>query len=150
MNRRTDLPHALFLCAIAGWTIWYFLDARAASPDIQNLGLIAPAAAIVVILCGIGLAETITRTIAERTPLPWPFARRILGTMVLLGVYVLTMDRIGFDLATWLYILANLLFLGERRIWVLLAVPLGFTAVAIYAFGTILQTPLPLLFGRGA
>jgi hypothetical protein len=69
--------------------------------------------------------------------------------MVLLGVYVLTMDRVGFDLATWLYILANLLFLGERRIWILLTVPLGFTAVAIYAFGTILQTPIPRLLGGG-
>ena len=154
MKIRVDLPHALFLCTIAGWTIWYFLDARAASGDIQNLGLIAPAALIVVVLCAIGLAETIhfsrepASKLSGRDPLPWPFARRILGAMSLLGVYVLTMDRVGFDIATWAYILANLAFLGERRIWMLIVVPLAFTAAAVFAFGTVLQTPIPLLFGN--
>ncbi len=148
MKSRADLPHALFLCAIGGWTLWYLLDARAASSDIQNLGLIAPVALAVIVLCGIALIET--GHAEPRAKLPWPAAKRILGTMSLLGAYVLTMDRIGFDVATWLYVLANLIFLGERRIWMLAAAPLGFTALVIYAFSAVLRTPLPLLFGGGA
>ena len=143
MTRRFDVPHAPFLCVIAGWSAWYFFDARAASGDIQNLGLIAPAAAIVVLLCASQLLqarETIVRFI---TP-------RILGTMALLGVYVLTMDRIGFDLATWLYVLGSLFLLGERRIWMLALIPLIFAAAIAYAFATLLQIPMPLLFGGAA
>jgi len=39
--------------------------------------------------------------------------------------------------------------LGERCIIVLLVVPVLFCAIAIYCFGTLLATPLPLLFFGG-
>lgn len=52
-------------------------------------------------------------------------------------------------LVSFAYILAMLLFLGERRILVLLLVPALFCAIAIYCFDTILATPLPLLFFAG-
>lgn len=139
MIRRLDLPHVAFLCVLGGWTLWYLLDAWFASADLQNLGLIAPVSIIVLVLCALGLAAT---------PVIRPtISTRILGTMGLLGAYVLTMDRIGFDLATWLYVLASLLLLGERRTWLLAAVPLIFAALATFAFANLLQTPMPLLFG---
>ena len=53
--------------------------------------------------------------------------------------------QIGFDIASYLYVLAMLLFLGERRIIVLLLLPAAFAAVVIFGFGTLLDTPLPLL-----
>jgi hypothetical protein len=152
MKIRIDIPHALFLCAIAGSVIWYFLDARAASDDIQNLGLIGPVSAAIVVLCALSLRETIrieagpTRS-PLRPALPWRFAFRIMGTMALLGAYVLSMDHLGFDLATWLYITATLAFLGERRWWMLGLVPLLVAAFVVYAFASILQTPIPLLLG---
>lgn len=141
MKRRLDIPHALFIGVIGGTTIWYCLDARAASSDIQNLGLIAPVSAMIVALCAVGLWQSPNTRPA--------ISRRVFGAMALLGVYVLTMDRIGFDLATWLYILTNLLVLGERRIWLLAMVPLVFAAVVTFAFANLLQTPMPLLFGGG-
>lgn len=69
--------------------------------------------------------------------------------MALLAAYAAGGPLIGFDVATFAYLLAMLLFLGERRIVVLVLVPGLFCAIAIYCFGTLLATPLPLLFFSG-
>ena len=147
-----DWPHALFVTAIAGWCEWYFLDARAASADVQNLVLIRPLAILVAILWIMILRETIrfapaarAQASPQREELDAPTALKIFGSMGLLGLYVASMSAIGLDLATFLYVLATLLLLGERRLAVLLAVPLVFTAIVVLAFDRLLATPLPLL-----
>jgi hypothetical protein len=74
---------------------------------------------------------------------------KIAGTMALLAGLVIAGPLIGFDIASFAYILATLLLLGERRIIVLLLVPTLFCIVVIYCFDTILPIPLPLLFMAG-
>ena len=68
--------------------------------------------------------------------------------MALLGLYVATMTFVGFDVATFAYVLAELLLLGERRVWLLVVLPAVFVAVAITAFSVVLSNPIPLLFGN--
>lgn len=151
-----DLPHALLVTAIAGWCLWYFLDARAASANVQNLVLIQPLAILVAILWITILRETIqVEPTAEaqeqeqhpphREQLDGPTALKVFGSMGLLGLYVASMSAIGLDLATFVYVLASLFLLGERRLAVLLAVPVVFTAIVVIAFDRLLATPLPLL-----
>jgi hypothetical protein len=148
-----DLPHALLVTAVAGWCLWYFFDARAQSANVQNLVLIQPLAILVAILWIVILRETIrvdlaVEASAQREPLDGASALKIFGSMALLGCYVASMSAIGLDLATFVYVLASLFLLGERRVGVLLAVPVVFTAITVLAFDRLLATPLPLLLLR--
>jgi hypothetical protein len=149
-----DLPHLAFATAIAAWCIWFCQDAWRAQRDVENLIMILPASLLAVILyicVAAGCVRIVTAT--EQTTLRQPLApgmpTKIAGTMALLAAYVIAAPLIGFDIVSFAYILAMLLFLGERRILVLLLVPTLFCAIAIYCFDTILATPLPLLFLAG-
>jgi hypothetical protein len=86
---------------------------------------------------------------SPRRPLDRGLGVKIAGTMAMLAAFVVAGPLIGFDVASFAYVLAMLFFLGERRIIVLLLVPAVFCAVAIYRFDTILATPLPLLLVPG-
>ncbi len=146
-----DVPHLLFILGAAGWVVWYGLDALRGGITIQNLSLIAPCVvfALALALAIIASCFSFSRATpapSPRAPLSGDFRRRIIGTMVLLTLYVAAAPYAGFDIATFIYVLATLAFLGERRPVVLLLIPAIFCAVAIYGFDIILQTPLPLLF----
>jgi hypothetical protein len=150
-----DLPHLIFVTAMAGWCAWYWSDAYRASDDIENLSLIEPTAILALALYIFVLRDIISvrRVAAVQEPKLSPrkniersFLHRLLGTMALLAMYVGASLYVGFDITSFLYILLTLLFLGERRPLVLLLTPLIFCAVAIYCFNTILATPLPLTF----
>jgi hypothetical protein len=148
-----DAPHVAFVSAIVGFCVWYLFDARSASTNVQNLLLVEPAAILVFVLYVFILRDAVTieqlgvpvPSVSPREKLTPRFRRRIFGSMTLLGLYVLTMAEIGFDIATFLYVLATLRLLGERRVTVLLLVPLLFCAIVVYAFGTLLSLPVPLL-----
>lgn len=151
-----DLPHLAFATGLAGWVAWYCWDAWHANSDVENMILILPVSAAAVLLyvfviagsCRrVDQAEKISGSISES--LTTRTAIRILGSMVLLAGFVLSGPWIGFDVATFVYMLFMMVFLGERRIPILLLVPLLFTAAVIYAFGTLLSTPLPVLILRG-
>jgi hypothetical protein len=151
-----DVPHLLLVAAAAGWCGWFWFDSYAAAADIENLSLIEPTAIAALLLCAAILRDCIQIRRAEepsgpprlsRPPLEPTFRARLLGTMALLALYVAISPFSGFDIATFAYILATLFFLGERRVWVLVLTPAIVCVVAIYAFNTILATPLPLFFG---
>jgi hypothetical protein len=150
-----DLPHLAFATAIAGWSAWFFRDAWRSAPDIENLILIAPAATAAIILYGFVAAGCFQFVAgdAELEPLRPPLAAsitiKIAGSMALLAAFVIAGPLIGFDIASFVYIFTMMLFLGERRILVLLLVPLIFCIAAIYCFNAILSTPLPLFFFSG-
>jgi hypothetical protein len=150
-----DLPHLAFATAIAAWCTWFLQDAWRSAPDVENMILIAPAATAAIILYGFVAAGCFRRIAADgepaplRPPLAASIAIKIAGAMVLLATFVITGPLIGFDIASFVYLLAMMFFLGERRILVLLLVPLIFCLAAIYCFNAILSTPLPLFFFSG-
>ena len=57
--------------------------------------------------------------------------------------YIIAMPLIGFVLATFLYILAFALALGERRRWVLAVSPVLVTAVILGVFAKFISIPFP-------
>jgi Tripartite tricarboxylate transporter TctB family len=146
-----DAPHLAFATAIAAWSVWYCRDAWLAQDNVVNLIFIVPgtiAAVLVYVLVAAGCFRVVGpsgEAPPERQPLAPGMGFKIAGTMVLLAIFVFAAPEIGYDVASFLYVLAMLLFLGERRKLVLLLVPLVFCALAIYCFNTVLATPLPLL-----
>jgi len=57
--------------------------------------------------------------------------------------YIFVMQGIGFALATFLYVLAFILVLGERRKWVLMISPVVVTALILVVFSRLIAMPLP-------
>jgi hypothetical protein len=141
-----DVPHLLVLLAILGFCARYLFDARAASTDVQNLLLIEPAALLAFVFGALILRDVFSLAPAERPLLAPGTVGKITGSMLLLAAYVAAMGFVGFDIATAIYVFASLRLLGERRIVVLLAVPILFAAVTIIGFKSVISLPMPLLF----
>jgi putative tricarboxylic transport membrane protein len=68
--------------------------------------------------------------------------------MALLGVYVLVMDWIGFDAATFLFIAAMMFLQGERRIGWLAGFSLCFAFLVSLFFEYMIPYPMPMLVGK--
>jgi hypothetical protein len=149
-----DLPHLAFATAIAGWCAWFLRDAWRSAPDVENMILIGPAATAAILLYGFVAAGCFRRVAGAnpaplRPPLAASVSLKIAGAMMLLAGFVVAGPLIGFDIASFVYLFAMMFFLGERRILILLLVPLIFCIAAIYCFNAILSTPLPLFFFSG-
>lgn len=71
-------------------------------------------------------------------------AVRVIGTALLLGIYAVIMDTVGFVLTTALFLLAELLLIGVRRPTLLVSMPLGVSIVLFYLFRMFLGVPLPV------
>ena len=146
-----DVPHLALASGIAGWCAWFCWDAWRSSADVENLIMIVPVSAAAVIFylftlpgC-FQLVETLDRE-KPRKPLSAGVGLKITGSMALLAGFVVAGPLVGFDIASFFYMLAMMAFLGERRILMLLLVPLLFCGIAIYCFNNLLSTPLPLFF----
>jgi hypothetical protein len=151
-----DWPHLAFATAIAGWCAWYCWDAWSATADVENLILILPATILVLVLyativraCVRARRSSDAGPVLSRKPLDPTIARKIAGTMAMLAALAILGPLVGFDVATYVYILAMLLLLGERRLPVLVLLPLLFCAFEIWGFNTILAIPLPMLLFHG-
>lgn len=151
-----DVPHIAFATAIGSWAAWYCWDAWHANAAVENLILILPVSVIAILLYLFVVAGSIKRinflqqgNPASQSATSRKTVIRIAGSMVLLAAFVLAGPLIGFDVATFLYMLLMMAFLGERRPLVLVVVPLLFSVVVIYCFGQLLSTPLPVLILRG-
>jgi hypothetical protein len=146
-----DLPHLAFASAIAGWVAWYCCDAALAQASVSNLIMILPAS-----LAALALYLTIAvgcfRVVGPaeppeplRKPLALGLAAKIAAAMALLVAYAVSAPWIGFDVASFTYVFATLVLLGERRPLALVLIPGLFCVSVIYVFGTVMATPLPLL-----
>jgi hypothetical protein len=149
-----DVPHLAFVTAITAWCVWFCRDAWLAQAEVENLIMIVPAALAAGILyvfvaAGCFRVAGAVDNLETRRRLDSGVGVKIAGAMALLAALVIAGPLIGFDIASFVYILATLLLLGERRIVVLLLVPALFCIVVVYCFDTILPIPLPLLFVPG-
>jgi hypothetical protein len=151
-----DWGHLIFLAAIGAWVLWYLLDAISASLNIHNLLLVAPLAVVALCLCLVILPQCFRRAgeFEAEPSAPGAHGASALGStslrklapvgglVVALGLYVSLLSFIGFDVATWLFVLATMLICGERR-WLPLALyPLLVSLVLIGAFRVLLPYPM--------
>lgn len=69
---------------------------------------------------------------------------RLLGTVVLLALYALTIDEIGFVISTAVFLILELLLIGVRRPVTLVAMPLVTSLGLFYLFREVLDVALPM------
>jgi len=152
-NRLSELILAgLFLLL----SCWYLGDAYRASSSTENLLLILPAAVVVILLClwiiGRFLYEVSRASSAqddeqreveeEKKPVS------VIGAMAVLAGFVLSMDWIGFDAATFLFMIALMFLQGERRPLWLSCFPAVFAILVSLFFEYMIPYPMPMLLGR--
>jgi len=163
-RHRTDWEHIFFIAVILLFLAWYLWTATVASPTFSNLILIAPVGAIAaVLLLYVGAAEIFghdavvrasggTEKASAAEAAPSRFRAGSLTTIMLLiglfGLFVVGIPYIGFDLATFFFVVATLRLLGERRVIFSLSLALAIAAALSVAALTLLTFPMPLLIAR--
>lgn len=160
--------HLLVATLIIGACIWYLLDARGTSLNVQNLILVQPATIVAVLLyllilpqCVHRVPETPPETVADPPGEPAeestekPSVRQAVSTgqellrvgslAAAFGVFVFSMESLGFDAAAWIFTAVGLFICGERRWLVLALFPPVFALLVVLGYQQLIPYPIPTL-----
>jgi len=149
-GRKVVWGHLLLLTVIVGVTVAYLLDARSVSLRANNLLLVQPAAILALILAALVLPGIFARADEieddETQKETWSDLGRVAILIGALAGMAFLLETIGFDVATFCFMVIGLAVCGERRWWVNLLFSAVFTVFLIYGYGTITPFPFPLTF----
>ncbi len=141
----------LVLLVLAGLVVLYCASAIDASAHLLNLILVLPVSALILICCAIQFVLLIRQLrspvedLVEDETEPKDRVADVLPVMVLFSLYVLSLNWLGFDVGTFLFIGAFLWLHGERRWLWLLAYAFVFASLISIFFATMLPYPMPML-----
>lgn len=132
---------ALFVC-------WYSWDAYRASSEVENLVLIAPIAFVALVLCSMEFV----RQIIAKPPITQEKSsskdendlKSVLPIIALFTVYVLSLETLGFDIATILFVGLFLWIQKERRLIWLVGYSVAFGLLMSTFFAQMLPYPMPM------
>lgn len=162
---RVDWGHLALLAVICGVTTAYLFDARSTSLKINNLLLVEPAALLALVLALVVLPQCFRRPALSDQADPettsgsepkrgaqvvrqtegWRPLLKVGLLMAGFGALVFSLETVGFDVATFLFMVGGLWLCGERRIWVIGLFSAVFTAAIIYGYQQLVPYPFPLL-----
>jgi len=152
---QADWGHILMVTVIAAVSVWYFFDARQASHSIYNLIMIVPCViAILVLYLATLVLEVRIHHIDENHSggeqslrgLLQPVAVRNGAMMVLLIVYIVLLEPLGFEIATFFFVGLSLLLQGERHYLRVLIFSLLFSFFATWMVSLLSLAPIPTTF----
>ena len=140
---KSKVADFVVLLVLASLVTAYGIDSYSASTEVLNLILVLPLTIIVLVLCLIQFVVELR----DSTSTP-PARESIVDVGPVIGLfaaYVLSLNWLGFDVGTALFVAAFLWFHGERRLpWLLgYSIALGF-ALALF-FSAMLPYPMPML-----
>ncbi len=147
--RKTNLADLAVVLGLAGLIVWYFIDARNASTEWLNLVLILPVTAVALVLCAVQLVRSAlfaaretagARHRARQTPIGG-----VLPAMLLFAGYVASLNWLGFDVGTALFVALFLWVHGERRLTWVLGYSVCLASLLSVFFASMLPYPLPML-----
>lgn len=133
----------IVLVILAVMATLYCYDAISASTHIYNLIMVLPLTVLVLGLC---LAQFVV-TIRSVDPAAEPAENvlDILRVMTLFTTYVVSLNWLGFDIGTLLFMVVFLRMQGERRWQWLIGYSVAFAFVLTYFFQQMLPYPMPTL-----
>jgi len=145
---RYRVADLVVLLALASLVILYGFDAYRASSDVLNLILVLPLIAIVLVLC---LVQFLMELRDAKDEVP---ARESVGDVApvigLFATYVLTLQWLGFDIGTMLFVAAFLWLQGERRWPWLIGYSISLSFGLAWFFSKMLPYPMPMLILQSA
>ncbi len=143
---RIDWLHLAFVLTLGAAMVAYLVDARSVSLRTNNLLMLQPAVVVGLVL-GLVVLPQCFRRIEGPAPALSAGARRDLARVgAVAGAFVgfvLTMERVGFDVASWAFVAVALFVCGERNPLLLVLFPAAFAAAVVAAFRWILPFPFP-------
>jgi|Wag4MinimDraft_19_1082662.scaffolds.fasta_scaffold08686_2 hypothetical protein len=149
-NQRIDWGHLTLLVLVLGWTIWYFIDTRGVSQDIQNLLVLTP---VVILTLALGSIAVFQSFVAHKLPeklQPEKLTRSEFGKIAVLIVsflaFVAMLPILGFDGSGALYIALSMSLFGERRPIVLITFPIVSMLVLTLLFKALVPYDIPTVF----
>ncbi len=144
-----DWGHLALLTFISGVVLAYLLDARATSLKINNLLLVEPAAIIALIFVALVLPQCFRRVSEEKAAEPvrketLSELGKVAALAAAFGAFVISLETVGFDVATFLFTAFGIYVCGERKLWLILLFSAIFTAVIVYGYQMLVPFPFPL------
>lgn len=139
-SRISDL---IVLLVLASLVTLYGIDTYRASSEVLNLILVLPIIVLVLVLCA---AQFIAELREDKTEAPErESVAEVAPVIGLFAAYVLSLQWLGFDIGTALFVAVFLWLQGERRLpWIFgYSISLGF-GLAMF-FSTMLPYPMPML-----
>ncbi|MEM9208674.1 MAG: tripartite tricarboxylate transporter TctB family protein [Pseudomonadota bacterium] len=131
------------LIALASLVTLYCIDAVQASRNIYNLIFVLPVSLLVLALCACQFVFAALKLSDESAPVE-PITD-VLPVMALFAGYVLTLNWVGFDVGTTLFLGVFLWMHGERRLIWLAAYSICFGFLISLFFSAMLPYPMPML-----
>jgi len=140
--------HLVLLAVIVVTVVAYLLDARGVSTRTTNLLLVQPLSIIALILAAFVLPGVFVRADSDEArardgETPVQLARCI-ALIAALGFLAFSLELVGFDIATFAFMVFATAVCGERRWPVNLVFSALFTVLLIYGYGMITPFPFPL------
>jgi type IV secretory pathway TrbD component len=157
VKREADWGHLAFLAVIAGIVLWYLQDAIFVSLAANNLLLVLPLGLVVLGFCAAVVPQCLRKEDPNRKvkshvmkelsadDLRTGDRRKlavIVGMAASLGLYVLLLNIIGFDVATVLFAAVAMFICGERRPLPLIIYSLLVGGILVWAFRALLPFPM--------
>ncbi|MDQ7730386.1 tripartite tricarboxylate transporter TctB family protein [Halomonas sp. SpR8] len=141
---KRDYGDFIVLMGLAGFTLWYLSDAIRVSASTQNLLLILPLSIIVLVIIAFELILRIKHGSLFRRSEEEPL-RQTLPVVGLFAAYVMSLEILGFDIATVVFLALFLILKGERN-WLLLGgFSVAFGLGVAFFFSQMLPYPMTLL-----
>ncbi|WP_104400624.1 tripartite tricarboxylate transporter TctB family protein [Vibrio penaeicida] len=132
---------ALFVC-------WYTWDAYQASSTVENLILIVPIASIALVLCALEFArQRVVKTVEKEQntkPINNDDLKSVLPIIGLFSAYVLSLETLGFDIATTLFVGVFLWIQKDRRLVWVVGYSVAFGLLMSTFFAQMLPYPMPM------
>lgn len=138
--------HLALLAVIATVIVAYWIDTRAASTRTVNLLLVQPASifGLVLVLCIVPQCFRHVEHPEASSDETLGDLGKVFSLMAAFIAFALSLETVGFDVATFAFMVVGLFLCGERN-WLLnLGFSAVFTATLIWGYGAIIPFPFPL------
>jgi hypothetical protein len=146
LRRRVAWAPLILVTALAAIALAYLLNARSVSLSPQNLLLLQPTAWLVLVLWAVMAFGFLRDPVVAEGDAPsesWPDLGRVVAMVAAFGVFILSLETAGYDIAIWAFALVALWIGGERN-WIALAIfPPVFALAAVYGFRLLVPYPFP-------
>lgn len=141
--RRVAWAELGFVTLLACGVLAYLVEARGVSLNPANLLLLQPTALLVLALWAVVAFACLRPAAAGGPAESWAEFGRSAAMVAAFGLFIVSMDRLGFDVAIYGFTLLGIGLGGERRVLPLLVVPPIFTVAVIHGFRWLIPYPFP-------
>lgn len=141
-----DWGHFIVLNSIMGFCLWYFFDAYNTSKSISNMIFIAPATLVVCLLYLLILPSLFLKKGSSTSWSKTDMFEKVIipGFLVVaFAIFISSIERIGIDIAAYIFLSVGLIICGERNRLTLLILPPITVVILVLSFKSMIPYPLP-------